>query len=113
MSSSIIDKVLKRLNLQIIPKNDDEKFNNDNNEKNDGNAFVNLLIALVILGGTIFALIIHTECIVYNGENPDGSINWLYIIMQVILYTFCCPCFLIYYTINRCKSKKTQQTQLF
>jgi hypothetical protein len=33
MSNSIIDNVLKRLNLQIITKNDDEKFNNDNNEK--------------------------------------------------------------------------------
>ena len=46
------------------------------------------------------------ECIIYKGQNVDGTINWGSVIPTVLLFMFCGPCMFVYRLINRCTNGK-------
>ena len=51
----------------------------------------------------IYMFIFQMECIIYNGQKPNGKIDWFgTVVPTIFLFMFCGPCMFLYRLFNRC-----------
>ena len=55
---------------------------------------------------SVYIFIFKMECIIYNGKNPSGKIDWFGTVVPTVLLFMCCgPCMFLYRLFNRCTNK--------
>ena len=76
-------------------------------EEKKKNSTLALILSLVFCVFSIlyfiYMFIFQMECIIYNGQKPNGKIDWFgTVVPTVLLFMFCGPCMFLYRLFNRC-----------
>ena len=95
-----MEVVRKIMNREYFKEKDEKK------KMSTTNKVLSVIFCLLFVLYLVYLFIFQMECIIYEGQNGDGTINWGSVIPTVLLFMFCGPCMFVYRLINRCTNGK-------
>ena len=101
--------------LEELKKHIKKQMNNNTQETEEGFAqkqggvvgaialILSCLMCIFSILYFIYMFIFQMECIIYNGQKPNGKIDWFgTVVPTIFLFMFCGPCMFLYRLFNRC-----------
>ena len=95
-----MEVIRKIMNREYFKEKDEKK------KMSTTNKVLSVIFCLLFVLYLVYLFIFQMECIIYKGQNVDGTINWGSVIPTVLLFMFCGPCMFVYRLINRCTNGK-------
>lgn len=95
-----MEVIRKIMNREYFKEKDEKK------KMSTTNKVLSVIFCLLFVLYLVYLFIFQMECIIYEGQNGDGTINWGSVVATVLLFMFCGPCMFVYRLINRCTNGK-------
>lgn len=95
-----MEVIRKIMNREYFKEKDEKK------KMSTTNKVLAVIFCLLFILYLVYLFIFQMECIIYEGQNGDGTINWGSVVGTFFLFLCCGPCMFVYRLINRCTNGK-------
>jgi hypothetical protein len=86
--------------------NEGFKQKKEKKEMTTSGIILGLVFCVLFILYLVYVFKFQIECIIYEGQNGDGSIKWGSVVGTFFLFLCCGPCMFVYRLINRCTNGK-------
>lgn len=92
--------------IRSLINNEGFKQKKEKKEMTTSGMILCLVFCIIFILYLVYLFIFQIECIIYEGQKTDGSINWGSVVGTFFLFMCCGPCMFVYKLINRCTNGK-------
>lgn len=92
--------------IRSLINNEGFKQKKEKKEMTTSGMILCLVFCILFILYLVYLFIFQIECIIYEGQKTDGSINWGSVVGTFFLFMCCGPCMFVYKLINRCTNGK-------
>ena len=92
--------------IRSLINNEGFKQKKEKKEMTTSGMILCLVFCILFILYLVFLFIFQIECIIYEGQKTDGTIDWGSVVGTFFLFMCCGPCMFVYKLINRCTNGK-------
>lgn len=92
--------------IRSLINNEGFKQKKEKKEMTTSGMILCLVFCILFILYLVYLFIFQIECIIYEGQKTDGTIDWGSVVGTFFLFMCCGPCMFVYKLINRCTNGK-------
>lgn len=92
--------------IRSLINNEGFKQKKEKKEMTTSGMILCLVFCILFILYLVYLFIFQIECIIYEGQKTDGTIDWGSVVFTFFLFMCCGPCMFVYKLINRCTNGK-------
>ena len=92
--------------IRSLMNNEGFKQKKEKKEMTTSGIILGLVFCVLFILYLVYVFKFQIECIIYDGQKTDGTIDWGSVVGTFFLFLCCGPCMFVYRLINRCNNDK-------